>query len=452
MRLAQAQEENSALHETIYGELTRMQVMREANRCLYCYDAPCVKACPTHIDIPSFIRKIATDNVLGSARVILQENPVGASCARVCPTEDLCEGACVLGEQDEPIHIGDLQRYATDFVRARDVELFVPGALTGMKVAVVGGGPAGLSAARELAVMGHDVTIYEAKAKLGGLCTYGIVPFRLPMDVALWEAEQVVRLGVHVRRNTVVGKDVSVDELLHSYHAILLAYGLGKVPRLGLEGEDLAGVLDAIEFIEKVKTGEDAGQIGDKVAIIGAGNTAIDAATSAKRLGAKEVTLFYRKTAREMTAYPFEVEFAKQEGVQFRFQCTPLRFVGDGQRVQRMELVETELKEVEGRLLAVPKPDSMFSVEVDTVIRAIGQTKLSELADLFGVSEHEGAIRVDNGCRTSHPKIFAAGDVTFDKGVAGEAMVVEAAEQGKIAAKSVDRFLATYWETQEQIF
>lgn len=429
---------DSKVHETVYDELTRLAVIREANRCLFCYDAPCTKACPTHIDVPSFIKKITTDNLSGSARVIMDANPLGASCARVCPTEDLCEGACVLGPDDSPIRIGDLQRYATDWAIENGMADFTAGPATGHRVAIVGGGPAGLSAARELARAGHDVTIFEAKDKLGGLNTYGIVPFRLPMDVALWEAAQVEKLGVTIRTNCAVGRDVSVDSIASEFDAIVLTYGLGSVPQLNIPGENLSGVWDAIDFIEKVKTGTGVGDIGSRVAIVGAGNTAIDAATCSKRLGAEQVTLFYRRTEHEMTAYPFEYEFAKQEGVEFRWKCAPLRIVGESNRVKAIEFIRTELQD-DGKAELIP--GSEFVVEVDTVIRAIGQSKHLNLIEQFGLSHKSGVVDVQDGFRTSQPSIFAAGDNTFVRGSVREAMVVEAAEQGKIVARSVHQFL-----------
>ena len=431
-----------ALGAPIHKPLTRMEVMLEANRCLMCYDAPCMTACPTHIDVASFISKIASGNLKGSARVIMDANPMGASCARVCPTEELCEGACVYKKDDSPIRIGDLQRYAVDYVRENGIELFSAGPPSGKSVAVVGGGPAGLSAARDLRRIGHAVTIFESKPELGGLNTYGIVPFRLASDVALWEADQVVKLGVRVRTNARIGTALCPQELLCDFDAVVLACGMGYVPELGIEGETLSGVWDAIDFIERVKTGRNVGNLGSHVAVIGAGNTAIDALTCAKRLGVERVTMYYRRTASEMTAYEFEYEFAKQEGIEFRWQCAPTRILGKDGHVTGLELVRTELRPavMGGRPSPALLPGSQFVEPVDTLIRAIGQSRLSDVFAALGIAHDGGVVRVDDDLRTTRAGIFAAGDCIFAKG-SREAMVVEAAEQGKIAARSVDRYL-----------
>lgn len=424
------------LGESIHRPLSKIEVTLEANRCLNCYDAPCTTACPTHIDVPAFIGKIASGNLKGSARTILDANPMGASCARVCPTEQLCEGACVYNAAgDSPIRIGDLQRYALDRAMESGVTLFEPGAPTGKQVAVIGGGPAGLSAARDLRRLGHAVTIFEAKDELGGLNTYGIVPFRLDVDTALWEAEQVVRMGVTVRACTRVGVDVSAGELLERYDAVVLACGMGGVPALGIPGEELDGVWDALDFIERAKLGADVGALGERVAVIGAGNTAIDALTCAKRLSPRtRVTCYYRRGAEQMTAYEFEYEFAKQESIEFRFYCAPVRIVGEEGRVRGVEFVRTTAD-------AKPIAGTAFTEPVDTLIRAIGQSRLLETFERVGVAHDGGVVRVDDALRTSRTGIFAAGDCIFAKG-SREAMVVEAAEQGKIAARSVDAFLA----------
>ncbi len=417
------------LGPSIHPPLSDLEIKLEANRCLYCYDAPCMNACPTHIDVASFIAKIAQGNLKGSARDILSANPMGASCARVCPTSELCEGACVYAKDDSPIRIGDLQRYAIDALMRSGEQLFAPGAPTGKKVAIVGGGPAGLSAARDLRVYGHAVTIYEMHDRLGGLNTFGIVPFRLANDVALWEADYVVQLGVDVETGVEVGVDISIDALLQNHDAVILACGMGGVPSLGIEGDDYAW--DALDFIEHVKTERRIGDLGNHVAVIGAGNTAIDALTCAKRLGAEQVTMYYRRGEEHMTAYDFEYAFAKDEGIEFRFYCAPVR-IGRSD----VTFVRTELRD--GKL--VPVAGSEFTETVSAVISAIGQSRLEQTLKAFGIETDDGVVRVDDALQTTRRGVFAAGDCIYAKGQR-EAMVVEAAEQGKLAARSVDAFV-----------
>lgn len=418
--------------------LTNREAVEEANRCLYCYDAPCITACPTSIDIPSFIKKIASGNLKGSAKTIMSANPVGASCSRVCPTEELCEGACVLNHSTKPIMIGDLQRYATDWARHNDTVLFEAGEPNGIKVGIIGGGPAGLSAARELARFGYEVTIYEAEKEAGGLNTYGIVSFRLPQSISYWEVEQVKKLNVDIRTNVKVGQDISPDEVLASHDFVILAAGMSHVPDLRIEGENLKGVHDAIEFVKATKSGKlTQDYVDKKVVVIGAGNTAIDGATCSVRLGAGNVKILYRRTLEEMTAYDFEYEFAKQDGVEFRWLTAPQRIIGnDAGEVTGIECIKMELGEPgeDGRRRPIPVVGSQFVLPVDAVIKAIGQTRHLSLIEQFGLEHSDGVVQVNRDTfQTSNPKIFACGDVVFGKGV-GEAMVVTAAEQGKLAA------------------
>lgn len=423
--------------------LTNQEALEESNRCLYCYDAPCIKACPTGIDIPTFIKKISTGNLLGSAKTIMTSNPVGASCARVCPTEELCEGACVLNHSTKPIMIGNLQRYATDWAIKNEQPLFQPGTANGKSVAVVGGGPAGLSAARELARFGYEVTILEAAEKAGGLNTYGIVSFRLPQTISYWEVEQVEKLNVTIKTNTRVGKDVSAKELLQNFDCIVLAVGMSHVPNLGIEGEDLDGVYDAIEFVKETKSGRLSKDfIGKRAVVIGAGNTAIDGASCSVRLGAENVKILYRRTAEEMTAYDFEYEFAKQDGVEFRWLTAPNRIIGDEHgRVTGVECIKMNLGEPDedGRRRPIPVEGSEHVLPVEAVIKAIGQTRHLELIEGFGLQHDNGVVQVNKETyQTSNPKIYACGDVVFGKGK-GDAMVVTAAQQGKQAAYSIHK-------------
>lgn len=420
------------------------EAIDEANRCLYCYDAPCIKACPTSIDIPSFIKKISTGNLFGSARTIMDSNPVGASCARVCPTEELCEGACVLNHASKPIMIGLLQRHATDWAIQNKAKLFQKGESNGKSVAIIGAGPAGLSAARELARLGYQVTVYEAKEKAGGLNTYGIVSFRLPQEISLWEVEQIEDLGVEIKTNTQIGVDVSAADLLADYDSVLLAAGMGNAPDLQIEGENLEGVLDAITLVEETKTQALTDKmVGKKVVVIGAGNTAIDAATCSKRLGAENVQILYRRTVNEMSCYQFEYEFAKQDGVEFRWLVAPSRVIGEGGRVKGLELIRMELGEpdAKGRKRPVPVPGSEFLIEVDFVVKAIGQKRIVPLIDAFQLAHNKGIVEVEDGTyRTSNPKVFAAGDIIFGGGKT-DAMVVDAANHGKRAAHAIHQTL-----------
>jgi dihydropyrimidine dehydrogenase (NAD+) subunit PreT len=280
--------------------LTDHEALVEANRCLFCYDAPCTHACPTHIDIPRFVKKISTGNVVGSAATILEANLLGATCARVCPVQELCEGACVLGAEHKPIMIGRLQRFATDHVAAQGIDIFRPGSPTGKTIAVIGAGPAGLSCAGELAKLGHRVTIFEKREFAGGLSTYGIISLREPVTVSLAEVESVRRLGVEFRTGIALGPDLDLADLREQYEAVFLAIGLGSTPALGIPGEE--HILDGLEYIEASKLDRATLRIGKHVAVIGAGNTAIDCATVARRRGAERATIVYRRTEQQMSA------------------------------------------------------------------------------------------------------------------------------------------------------
>src|SRR6266478_533753 len=293
---------NSEALGELLPPLTANEAAVEAARCLMCFDAPCTHACPTHIDIPKFIKKIATENLRGSARTILESNLLGATCARVCPVQELCEGACVLGTEHKPIAIGRLQRHAMDFVYAKGTDLFQPGEATGKKVAIIGAGPAGLSCAGELAKRGHSVTLFEKRDLAGGLSTYGIIGLREPIEVARAEVRMIEKLGVKMETGKEFGGNLRLTDLNPDFAAVFLAVGLGATPALGIPGEDR--IIDGLEYIEGSKVDVGNLAIGDNVVVVGAGNTAIDCATIAKRLGASRVTMVYRRTENEMTAYP----------------------------------------------------------------------------------------------------------------------------------------------------
>ena len=407
----------------------------EANRCLFCYDAPCTHACPTHIDIPRFIKKIATGNLIGSARTILEANILGATCARVCPVQELCEGACVLGSSHRPIQIGRLQRYATDAVDPACV--LRSGTPNGRKVAVIGAGPAGLACAGYLAQHGVEVTIFERRPLAGGLSTYGIIALREPAEVALAEVEMIRRLGVAIREGVEFGRDIDGPEVRANFDAVFISVGLGATPALGIPGEEY--IVDGIEYIERSKLDTGPIRIGQKVVVVGAGNTAIDCATIARRLGAERVTMVYRRTDREMTAYAHEYDFVKREGVDVRFLAQPVRVLTNAGAVIGLECASVQLGAADESGRPAPKtiPGSEFVIDADQIVRAIGQQKPA-VAALLGLETEKGFIRVNSHYETSAPEIFAGGDCIRAKGAASTVMAVQ---DGKLAARAIERHL-----------
>jgi glutamate synthase (NADPH/NADH) small chain len=422
--------------------LTPEEALVESNRCLFCYEAPCMQACPTHIDIPGFIKKIATGNLKGSARVIMESNFLGATCARVCPVDELCEGACVYKPFDKAIMIGRLQRYATDAMIAKNWRLFEPAPPTGKRIVCIGAGPASLSCAAELAKLGHKVTLYEKRELAGGLDTYGIVVFREPKEISLKEVQMVEELGVEIHTGIEVGKDISSQDLLRQFDAVFIGIGLGRVPPLGIPGENLEGIYDALDFVESTRTRPLTEiKVGRRVAVIGAGNTAVDAATISKRLGAERVLMLYRRGEDEMTAYHFEYEFAKKERVEYRYFTAPVRLLGN-HRVEAIECVRTQLgaPDATDRRTPLPIPGSEFTIPVDTVIRATGQHKHIHLLDNLGIKHENGRVSIDAQTgQTSNPKIFAGGDCVLAP--SSMAATVIAVEHGKIAAKGIHNSL-----------
>ncbi|MGF6415605.1 NAD(P)-dependent oxidoreductase [Paraburkholderia sp. MM5482-R1] len=413
-----------------------------ADRCHYCYDAPCVNACPTGIDIPGFIRKIGNGNLKGAARDILSANPLGGMCARVCPTEILCEGACVRNHQDgEPVQIGALQRHATDFQMAREAAgapaLFKRASETGRHVAVVGAGPAGLACAHTLALAGHRVSVFDAREYPGGLNEYGIAAYKTVDDYAQREVRWLLSVGgIELRQGQRLGHDVTLAELRAAYDAVFIGVGLGGTHTLSIEGELLDGVLDAVDFIARVREADDLASVpvGRKVVVLGGGNTAIDAAVQSRKLGAEQVTLAYRRGAAQMSATWAELEFARSQGVTLAEWMKPLRIVGDTQ-VRAVEFERTGL-DMSGALRGTGE---LVRVEADMVLKAIGQTLLPEGLDGLQLTEEGGRVAVDANGATSLAGVFAGGDCA---GHGATDLTVQAVQDGKLAAHAIDRFLA----------
>ena len=420
--------------------LSEHEAATESGRCLMCFDAPCTHACPTHIDIPKFIKKISTGNLRGSARTILESNLLGATCARVCPVQELCEGACVLGSEHKPIAIGRLQRHAMDYVYGKKIDIFHAAKSTGKKVAVVGAGPAGLSCAGELAKLGHSVTLYEKRELGGGLSTYGIIVLREPVEVALAEVAMIQQLGVRLETGKDVGEDPSVRDLQNNFDAVFLSVGLGLTPQLGILGEEY--ILDGLQYIEGSKHQPSQLRVGRDVIVIGAGNTAIDCATIARRLGAERVTMLYRRTENEMTAYPHEYDFVKREGVGFWFLAQPVKVHHENGAVRALECVRITLgdPDASGRPSPKPIPDSTMLLPADQIIKAIGQNKPS-LASRLNLRTEKGFIEVSGEFETSAPQVFAGGDCIRSRGSASTVMAVQ---DGKLAARSIHKRLVNH--------
>lgn len=359
--------------------LNRNEALLEASRCLFCYDAPCMRACPTHIDVPKFIRQILERNPLGAARTIFSQNILGGACARACPTEVLCEGDCVLNSLNEkPIQIGLLQRFATDHAMAKGVQFFERGAATGKRVAVIGAGPAGLSCAHELAKHGIEAVVFEAREVAGGLNSYGIAAYKMTTEFALAEVDYVKQIGFEIRTSTRVGKDLPVTKLLADYDAVFLGVGLGKTAALNIAGEELAGVYEALDFIMPTRLQKmQECVVGENVLVIGAGNTAIDVATAARRLGANSVTIVYRRGETEMPAFKYEYELAKADGVQFLWHTVPQKIAGENGKVAGLQCVKAKPSAKAAKLEVLP--NSEHTLACDMVVAALGQEPLYDL-------------------------------------------------------------------------
>ncbi|HEX9511579.1 MAG TPA: NAD(P)-dependent oxidoreductase [Puia sp.] len=419
---------------------TRDAALVEANRCLFCYDAPCTKSCPTGINVPKFIKQITTDNIKGSAHTIFAANIMGGGCSKVCPVEKLCEGACVYNLMDEEaIPIAKLQRYSTEKAIREKWLLFEREPSTGKKVAIVGAGPAGLSCAHTLSRQGIDVTIYEKEAKGGGLMTYGIAAYKITPEFCQQELEYILSLGgIEVKYEQELGNNLLMTELKKNYDAVYLGFGVGLARQLEIPGEELEGVVDAIRFIYDIRSqGYPAVPVGDKVVVVGMGMTAIDAATQAKRLGAKEVTLVYRRTEEEMPCTRTELDIAKLDGCRITWLAAPKELIGTDGRVTQLVCSVMQLGEPDTSGRRSPADTGQtFTLDTDMVIKATGQMPFQALVEAGGLPNHKGKISTDAHGATGLKGIFAGGDC-----VNGGKEVVDAVQAGKDGAAAILQYL-----------
>ena len=433
------------IFEEIHPPLHEAAALIEANRCLECggplEPAPCVAACPTKIDIPRFIREIADGKPLDAAATIFASNGLGGSCSRVCPVQELCEGACVMRKEGRhPVEIGRLQRYATDAgiedLRFRQ-KAPVPKTHQA-SIGIIGAGPAGLACAEELALLGYEVTIYDKHGLPGGLVTHGIAPYKQQIDPMLDEALRIAGLGVQLQLGVEVGRDVSIAQLQSRHDAIFIGVGMGPDTSCGLPGEHLEGIWPSLKLIEEIKLGDlQRLDLGNRLVVIGGGNTAIDVAREAVRLGVPEVALLYRRDENSMPAYKHEVEAARKEGVKFLFQTAPIRFVGNN-RVRAIECIKMTLGEPDSSGRKRPKeiPDSEFFLEADTVVTAIGQRPFEDLYRALNIGTKNGIVQVNETYQTANEFIFAGGDC-----INGGCTAVESVRHGKLAARGIHSFL-----------
>jgi dihydropyrimidine dehydrogenase (NAD+) subunit PreT len=432
-------EQIAANFADMHPPLTPSEAIIDADRCYFCYAAPCTTACPTGIDIPGFIQKIRSGNLKGSAHTILSANIMGGMCARVCPTEVLCEQACVRNtHEDRPVRIGLLQRYATDPIFEENTPLFKRAPASGRTVAVVGGGPAGLSCAHRLAVLGHTAIVFEPKDKLGGLNEYGIAAYKTPDDFAAREVEYILSIGgIEVRTGIALGRQTSLGELRAQYDAVFLGIGLAGVNALNLDSEQLDGVANAVDYIATLRQASNKASlpVGRRVVVIGGGMTAIDIAVQSKALGAEEVTMVYRRGQQHMSASRYEQEFAQIRGVTVRYWSRPRKLLTADGRIRAVEF-ETTRAGMDGKAQGTGQ---MYVLDADVVFKAIGQKVLWErLADTAEIVELRGdRIAVDEERRTSLTGVWAGGDCVYG----GSDLTVSAVQDGKIAALSIDRFL-----------
>lgn len=418
---------------------TRDAALVEANRCLFCYDAPCTKSCPTGINVPKFIKQITTDNLKGSAYTIFSSNIMGGGCAKVCPVEKLCEGACVYNlMEEEPIPIARLQRYATERAIQEKWPLFERKASTGKRVAVIGAGPAGLSCAHALSREGVDVTIYEKESKGGGLMTYGIAAYKVTPQFCQEEVDYITSIGgIDIQYNKTFGKDITLEALQQQYDAVYLAFGVGLARQLYIPGEQLEGVVDAISFIYDIRNnGFPTVPVGDQVAVIGMGMTAIDAATQAKRLGAKEVTLVYRRTRQEMPCTEAEMNLALLDGCKIIWLAAPTEILGEDGKVTNLVCNMVKLEDAAGGRRQPVITNEQITLPVDMVIKAAGQMPFEQLVHSHQLNNDHGKVTTTDNGVTSIAGVFAGGDC-----VNGGKEVVDAVQAGKDGARAILEYL-----------
>jgi glutamate synthase (NADPH/NADH) small chain len=407
----------------------------EASRCLFCYDAPCIKACPTGIDIPLFIKQIHTDNITGASKTIFDSNWLGNACGVVCPTAVLCEGACVYNHQDvPPIKIGRLQNYATNKTIDAGKVIFKVGKPNGKKIAIIGAGPAGIACACEARTLGYEVDLFEAKEQPSGLTVYGIAPYKITNEEVLKEVAYLQnQLGFTIKYKTAINSKAALKSLEDKYDAIFIGVGLGKTRNLELEGEEKENVIGAVEFVEELRMKHHKLAVPKKVVVLGGGNTAMDAASEAARMGAKKTVLAYRNSKEKMGAYSFEYDLAIRAGVDSLFNVTPIAIIGNG-KVEGVKFAKTEM--VDGKLKT--NMNNTFIVRCDMVIKATGQAKQGHLYGLIDDLEIDTKTRImtNDEFQTSNPKYFAGGDA-----INGGAEVVNAAYDGKMAAQGIHNWL-----------